>query len=187
MDWPTLRARRRDGPGIGAVAVMALLAFFSIRGCSPPPSTGPSSVVTEPSARLQATVTRVADGDTISVRIGDSGAEEEIRMIGVDTPETVDPDEPVQCFGPEASDFTHKVLSPGTEVALEVGAEARDAYGRLLAYVYLGGRMVNATLVRRGLARPLTIAPNDAKAALFERLALAAAQRRRGLWLSCPA
>ena len=68
---------------------------------------------------------------------------------------------------------------------LVFGVERRDVYGRLLAYVYLGDRFVNAELVRRGLARTLTIPPNDRFAARFKRLEMAAARAGRGLWGAC--
>lgn len=185
MGW--IRSRRRDGPGPGALVTMAALALLLARGgCEPPVASRPAGgpVAPAPGERLGAEVTHVADGDTIGVSL--DGREEEVRLIGIDTPETVDPDEPVQCFGPEASRFTHQLLG-GRRVELEFDAERRDVYGRLLAYVYLDGRLVNAMLARRGLARTLTIAPNDSKAALFDRLATAASEAGRGLWASCPA
>ncbi|HEX7244202.1 MAG TPA: thermonuclease family protein [Solirubrobacterales bacterium] len=129
-----------------------------------------------------AVVTRVVDGDTIEARFG--GRTEDVRYIGIDTPETVKPDTPVQCFGPRASAFNHRLLE-GRRVRLVFGVERRDVYGRLLAYVHLGRRFVNATFVRRGLARTLTIPPNDRFAPLFERLELGAARRGRGLWGAC--
>ena len=104
-----------------------------------------------PPLRLEARVTRVIDGDTIEVRIG--RRRDEVRYIGVDTPETVKPGTPVQCFGPRASSFNHGLLE-GRRVRLVLGAERRDVYGRLLAYVHLGRLFVNAELVRRGLAGP---------------------------------
>jgi len=134
-------------------------------------------------ASAKAFVTRVVDGDTIEARIG--GREEDVRYIGVDTPETVKPDTPVQCFGPRASSFNHGLVER-RRVRLVFGVERRDVYGRLLAYVYLGRRFVNAMLVRRGLARSLTIAPNDRFAPLFRRLELRAARAGRGLWGACP-
>jgi micrococcal nuclease len=127
-------------------------------------------------------VARVVDGDTIEARIGDDV--EDVRLIGVDTPETVKPGAPVQCFGPRASDFSHRLLE-GRRVRLIFGEERRDVYGRLLAYVRLDGRFVNALLVGRGLARSLTIPPNDRFAPLFERLELRAARAGRGLWGAC--
>jgi micrococcal nuclease len=129
-----------------------------------------------------ALVTRVVDGDTIEVRIG--GRAEDVRLIGVDTPETVKPDTPVQCFGERASHFTKRRLT-GRRVRLVFGVERRDVYGRLLAYVYLRHRFFNPILVRRGLARSLTIPPNDRFAPRFRRLELAAARAGRGLWGAC--
>ncbi|HEV7771337.1 MAG TPA: thermonuclease family protein [Solirubrobacterales bacterium] len=137
---------------------------------------GPQSAIT--------LVTRVVDGDTLEARIG--GEIEDVRLIGVDTPETVDPDNPVQCFGPRASRFSHRLLG-GRRVRLVFGVERRDTYGRLLAYAYIGHRFVNAELVRRGLARTLSIPPNTLHRALFERLELAAGRAGRGLWGTCPA
>jgi micrococcal nuclease len=127
-------------------------------------------------------VLRAVDGDTIEVRL--DGAEEDVRYIGVDTPETVKPDTPVQCFGPQASTFNHRLVE-GRRVRLVFGEERRDAYGRLLAYVYLDGRFVNAELVRRGLARTLTIPPNDRFAGQLKRLEITAARAGRGLWGGC--
>jgi micrococcal nuclease len=134
-------------------------------------------------ASAEAFVARVVDGDTIEARIGDRL--EDVRYIGVDTPETVKPDTPVQCFGPRASTFNHGLVER-RRVRLVFGVERRDIYGRLLAYVYLGRRFVNAMLVRRGLARSLTIPPNDRFAPLFRGLELRAARAGQGLWGACP-
>jgi micrococcal nuclease len=136
----------------------------------------------EPPASATALVTRVVDGDTVEVAL--DGGEEDVRYIGVDTPETVKPDTPVQCFGPQASAFNHHLVE-GRRVRLVFGVERRDVYGRLLAYVYLGDRFVNAELVRRGLARTLTIPPNDRFAGRLKRLQMAAARAGRGLWGDC--
>jgi micrococcal nuclease len=127
-------------------------------------------------------VTRVVDGDTVEVRL--DGEIEDVRYIGVDTPETVKPGAPVDCFGPQASGFNHRLVER-RRVRLVFGEERRDVYGRLLAYVYLGDRFVNAELVRRGLARTLTIAPNDRFAERLKRLEIAAARAGRGLWGAC--
>jgi micrococcal nuclease len=133
-------------------------------------------------AEAKAYVVRAVDGDTIEVRLG--GHLEDVRYIGIDTPETVKPGAPVQCFGPRASDFNHGLVEH-RRVRLVFGVERRDTYGRLLAYVHLGGRFVNAILVRRGLARSLTIPPNDRYAPVFRRLELRAARAGRGLWDAC--
>jgi micrococcal nuclease len=136
---------------------------------------GPASAVVS--------VIRAVDGDTIEVRL--DGHREDVRYIGVDTPETVKPGTPVQCFGPRASRFQHRLVE-GRRLHLVFGVERRDIYGRLLAYAYIGHRFLNAELVRRGLARTLTIPPNDRFSARFERLQLAAARAGRGLWGACP-
>jgi micrococcal nuclease len=130
----------------------------------------------------RAFVTRAVDGDTIEARV--EGRLEDVRYIGVDTPETVKPGTPVQCFGHRASDFDRRLVEQ-RRLRLVFGAERRDAYGRLLAYAYIGHRFVNAELVRRGLARTLTIPPNTLHSALFERLELDAARAGRGLWGAC--
>ena len=127
-------------------------------------------------------MTRVVDGDTIEVSL--DGRSEDVRLIGVDTPETVKPNTPVQCFGERASHFTKRRLT-GRRARLVFGVERRDVYGRLLAYVYLHGRFFNPILVRHGLARSLTIPPNDRFAPRFRHLELAAARAGRGLWGAC--
>jgi micrococcal nuclease len=105
-----------------------------------------------------ATVTRVVDGDTIEISPAVDG-NEEVRLIGVDTPETKDPNEEVEPYGPEASGFATSELE-GREIGLEFDAERTDRYGRLLAYVYLGEEMFNETLVEEGYAQTLFIPPN---------------------------
>ena len=131
-----------------------------------------------------ARVVRVVDGDTVVVRTG--GHEERVRYIGVDTPESVKPGTPVQCFAKAAS-AANKRLVEGQEVRLVGDAEARDRYGRMLAYVYRkrDGLFVNAELVRRGYAKPLTIPPNVRFADRFAALAREARVARRGLWRAC--
>jgi micrococcal nuclease len=138
-------------------------------------------------ADLFGRVTRVVDGDTVKVRFESGRGTRTIRYIGVDTPESVKPGEPVQCYANEASDF-NKRLVEGRRVRLEVGRERTDRYGRLLAYVYVRGadkRFVNAELLRRGYARTLAIPPNTDRAAMFAELERRARDRHRGLWSVC--
>jgi micrococcal nuclease len=170
---------RRDVWRRGQLGSLALLLIAALLIVRPWERTGAGGGP----ASAKAFVTRVVDGDTIEARI--DGREEDVRYIGVDTPETVKPDTPVQCFGPRASSFNHALVER-RRVRLVFGVERRDIYGRLLAYVYLGRRFVNAMLVRRGLARSLTIAPNNRFALLFQRLELGAARTGRGLWGACP-
>ena len=129
-----------------------------------------------------ARVERVVDGDTIVVRL--DGRSERVRYIGVDTPESVKPGERVQCFG-KAAAAENRRLVEGRAVRLSYDAEARDRYGRLLAYVWRGDLLVNAELIRLGYGKPLEIAPNLAHAAQLRRLASAARRERRGLWSRC--
>jgi micrococcal nuclease len=123
-----------------------------------------------------ATVQRVVDGDT--VRLAGLGS---ARLIGIDTPEVYGGR--VECFGPEASAFARSVLRRGSRVRYRVGAEPRDRYGRLLAYVWLpDGHLFNAVLAERGYATALTIPPNDDLAPRFRAAEKRARAHRRGLW-----
>lgn len=164
--------------GWGSLALLLLVALVLLRPWESLDELGRDGTP----ATATVVVGRVVDGDTVEVRLG--GETEDVRYIGVDTPETVKPGAPVDCFGPQASAFNHRLVE-GRRVRLVLGEERRDVYGRLLAYVYLGDRFVNAELVRRGLARTLTIPPNDRYAARFERLEIAASRAGRGLWGAC--
>jgi len=128
---------------------------------------------------------RVIDGDTIVAQV--DGREERVRYIGIDTPETVKPNTPVQCFGPQAHDLNARLLgTAGTQLTLRFDRELRDRYGRLLAYVFRGdGLFVNARLVAAGAARTLAIAPNTARAAQLSELQHDARLAGRGLWGAC--
>lgn len=132
-----------------------------------------------------ARVVRVVDGDTVQVE--QDGRTDRVRYIGVDTPESVKPDTPVQCWGHEASRANARLVA-GRDVRLVAGEEPRDRYGRLLAYVYRSsdGLFVNAALVRDGEARTLTIPPNDRYAERFAALQRQAQRDGRGLWGACP-
>ncbi|MCU1465456.1 MAG: nuclease (SNase domain protein) [Actinomycetia bacterium] len=134
-------------------------------------------------ARFDATVVHVADGDTIVVDV--AGRTEKVRILGADTPEVADPRKPVQCYGPEASAYTKTRLAPGTRVSLETDTEVRDKYGRLLAYVYVGGVRYDDELLRLGLARLLIIPPNGVHARAMLQAELDARAAGRGLWSAC--
>jgi micrococcal nuclease len=168
---------------LGAPAfIAAVVLALALSRCG----TGGGSA--EPPGPIQARVTHVVDGDTIDVSMPDGG-EETVRYIGIDTPETVKPGTPVQCGGPKAHEVNERLVG-GRTVTLRFDRERRDVYGRLLAYVHLrraGGRplFVNAALVRRGLARTLTIPPNDSFAELLARLAAKAGAAGRGIWGHC--
>ena len=132
-----------------------------------------------------ATVVAVSDGDTIDVDLG--GNTESVRLLGIDTPETHHPTKPVECYGAEASARTAELLAEGSRVKLVRDTEARDRYGRLLAYVYRADDdlFVNLSLVTDGFADALDIAPNNAHAAELARAVGAARNAGVGLWGAC--
>jgi len=162
-----------------SLAALAVALCSAVCGCSAPVGDGGQKADTAP-------VVRVVDGDTI--RVGLPSGEEPVRYIGIDTPESVKPGSPVECFAKRASAYNERLVG-GERVRLVYDVERRDRYGRLLAYVYRArdNRFVNARLVRRGYAVPLTIPPNVAHAEQFRALASAARRAGRGLWSSCPA
>ena len=127
-------------------------------------------------------VERVVDGDTIIVSA--PGGRERVRYIGIDTPESVAPGRPVECYGPEASAANRRLVE-GREVRVVPGAETRDRYGRLLAYVYAGPKFVNGALVRSGAADTLTIEPNSERAGELAALRRQARSEGAGMWGSC--
>ncbi|MCU1355545.1 MAG: nuclease (SNase domain protein) [Acidimicrobiales bacterium] len=170
-------ARRRV---IGAAAC-ALLAV----ACTHP---GPTTVAIPGSTArgVAMTVQHVVDGDTADLETP-AGDVERVRLLGIDTPETVKPNTPVQCFGPEASARAKALLPAGTEVVVQRDAEARDRYGRLLAYVWRrrDGLFVNRSLVADGYARILSISPNTAHAPDLAAARAAAQAAGAGLWGRC--
>ena len=127
-------------------------------------------------------VIAVVDGDTLDVLW--AARRERVRLLGVDTPETVDPHRPVGCFGPEASAFTHRRLQ-GRDVRLRFDRQRRDRFGRLLAFVEVDGRRFNDELLAGGYARLLVIPPNGRYARVMLDRELEARSARRGLWGAC--
>ncbi len=134
----------------------------------------------------QAKVVEVIDGDTVVLDFGDQTAI--VRLLGIDTPETVHPDKPVECFGPEASSRTTELLPAGAAVTVERDIEARDRFDRLLAHLRLvdDGTHVNLTLVHEGMADTLIIEPNRAYASQMRAAAAQARTTGLGLWSGCP-
>lgn len=132
-----------------------------------------------------AVVGYVVDGDTVDLLIG--GEDERVRLIGIDTPETVSRDVPVQCFGAEASAALTGLLPPGTVVRIERDQEARDRFGRLLLYLYRAedGLFVNQWLVEQGFADTMFFEPNTTFEGPFTRVRNDARAEGRGLWAAC--
>ncbi len=127
-----------------------------------------------------ATVVRVVDGDTIEISPAIAGAED-VRLIGVDTPETKDPEEGVEPYGKEASAFATDELT-GRRVGLEFDVERIDQYDRLLAYVYVGGEMFNEELVEKGYAQAYPYPPNTKYQSRFAEAQEEARAGGRGIW-----
>ena len=161
-------------------ALVAVVAAVSLAGwrLGTARSHASGSGADPPSVRVIA----VVDGDTLDVAWG--GRQERVRLLGVDTPETVDPHRPVGCYGPEASAFTHRRLQ-GRVVRLRFDRERRDRYGRLLAYVEVDGHRFNDELLTGGYARLLVIPPNGRHGRAMLDEELEARSARRGLWGAC--
>ena len=128
---------------------------------------------------LGGVVVKVVDGDTIHVRLGDRV--EKVRYIGVNTPELRHPTQGEQAGSREAREANRRLVA-SRQVRLELDARARDRYGRLLAYVWVGETMVNAELVDQGYAQVMTVPPNVRYQQLFLRLQRDAREAGRGLW-----
>ena len=170
---------------VGVVVGAALLASGCGRADPMPVVVGTAGPA--PVLEANAVVKEVIDGDTLVVRI--AGRDERVRLVGIDSPETKDPEEPVQCFGPEATAAIAALLPAGTPIRLERDVEARDRYDRLLVYVFRAddGLFVNLELARGGYVRPLWIAPNRAYAPELDAAIADARRAGRGLWGACPA
>lgn len=125
-------------------------------------------------------VTRVIDGDTIEIEGG-----QHIRYIGIDTPETVDPRKPVQCFGVEASNKNKELVS-GKRVRLVKDVSETDKYGRLLRYIYVGDTFINLELVKQGYAYSSSYPPDIKYQSQFTDAQRLAKEQNRGLWGACP-
>jgi micrococcal nuclease len=158
-----------------AFATLILLLGLVV-ACSSDRASNPSSIE---AAHPFPAVTRAIDGDTIVVEgVGT------VRLIGVDTPETVDPRRPVEYFGKEASDFT-KQLATGKPARLEFDQDRTDRYGRTLAYVYLQPEnlLLNAEIIRQGYGFAYTDFPFRMMER-FRALEREAREAGRGLWAS---
>lgn len=139
---------------------------------------------------VQAVIVRAVDGDTAVVKV--DGQEKRVRFLGVDTPETVHPNKPVQFYGKEASNFTKESLN-GRRVWLEYDSNPQDRYGRHLAYIWLKNpktideasireNMFNAKLLLGGYAKVMIIRPNKRYEAEFKKFQAEAQRAKLGVW-----
>jgi micrococcal nuclease len=129
-------------------------------------------------------VTNVLDGDTFEIKIGKSIWK--VRMLGIDTPETLDPRKGVECFGHEASDKTKEILS-NKQIGLDLDSsqEEIDKFNRLLAYVYLDHQFINKYLLENGFAREYTYNKAYKFQKDFKKAEKEAKNNKIGLWKSC--
>ena len=169
-----------------AVVVVLRIATTSHGVPSAPPVIDPGSVESPPvpATAFLASVVRVVDGDTFLARVAGGGQALRVRVIGVDTPETVKPNTPVRCYGPQASHFTKRLLTPGEQVRAshEAGGDV-DRYGRQLWDVWLpDGRFLESVLVASGAARAYPFPPQTEYAPLLASLQSRARTQGRGLW-----
>jgi micrococcal nuclease len=125
-------------------------------------------------------VKRVIDGDTIELTDG-----RKVRYIGINSPEIVDPEHPVECFGQEAKAENSKLVE-GKVVQMEKDVSETDKYGRLLRYIYVDAIFMNDYLVRQGFAYATTYPPDIRNSNLIHLAQTEARINNRGLWSSCP-
>ncbi|WP_025028034.1 thermonuclease family protein [Caldalkalibacillus mannanilyticus] len=153
--------------------LVCFISLFLLSACSEPSSMGDIE---------EGTVLRVVDGDTIKVKL--NGVEETVRLLCIDTPEMKDKrfDGP-QPFAEEATEFVTDMLS-GKKVELELGlGNGRDKYGRLLAYVYVDGQMINERLLEEGLARVAYVySPNTKYVDQFREIQRQSQKEGKGIW-----
>ena len=166
---PTERLVRRALPILLLLIIAGLQAW---RGCS-----AEQAVVPENLPAGEYPLRRVVDGDTLLLRDG-----RRVRLMGVDTPETVKEDTPVQPWGPEATQFTRE-FTAGGNLRLQFDRERLDQYGRYLAYVWVGDRMLNEELLRAGLARwEPGYHYSPAMKTRFRKAQREAQEAHRGIW-----
>lgn len=178
--------------GAVPLRVALVLAVLGLGACAGSPGSGSAPAVPEdpspPADAFSATVQRVVDGDTFIARQtrGD-GRALRVRLIGIDAPESVQPDAPVECFGPEAATALAALLPAGSTVsgAYQAGGPV-DQFGRQLWDVWLDdGRFVQAELVRQGAVEARAYRPHTRHADLLDRLEDAARSDDAGLHGAC--
>jgi micrococcal nuclease len=140
-------------------AGLATAAALALSGCNASTTKEAGDTASLNSNAHEAIIVRVIDGDTFVAST--EGGEKTVRLLNVDTPETKDPNAPIECMGPEAAQALEKLLPVGAKVRLELDQEPLDKYGRTLAGVLdSSGRLVNAEVARQGLGVPVLFEPN---------------------------
>jgi micrococcal nuclease len=138
-----------------------------------------SKIENDKSELVQYEVIRVIDGDTVELKNG-----ERLRYNDIDTPETVHPSKPIECYGPEASKENEELVE-GEIILVELGNPKKDKYGRLLGYVFVGDKFVNAELVKGGYAEVNSYGNPGSKIDELMNMEKDAKQKSIGLWGKC--
>jgi len=180
-----LEVRRLEARWLRAAVLASIVAAGACSATGPegaPELSGGGSPTADRATDANALVTRVIDGDTVEARFG--GRVLDVRLIGIDTPESVAPGQPVECYALAASRFTGHELE-GERVRLEFDVERLDRFGRTLAYVWLGPELFNETLVRLGYAFVTTYPPNVQYVDRLRDAQREARANERGVWGRC--
>ena len=164
---------------MGRRLLLSVLILGAAVSCS---SRDDARTTSDPDGRTRVRVARVVDGDTVHVDL--EGDDVTIRLIGIDTPESVQPGSPVECYARRASDYTRERLD-GATVDLEFDLERTDRFGRTLAYVWIGDELFNGTLVERGFATVTTFPPNVKHVDEFTEAQHEARGAGLGVWGAC--
>lgn len=171
-----------------AVAAVGAMMVLAVSGCAQ----APAEPVKEPDPQLvppadKAVVDRVVDGDTLIIK--GQGKPLRVRLIGVDAPESVKPNSPVECYGPESAAFLKELLPAGSQIKLEADLVAgdKDQYGRLLRTVFTkDGSNVSVAIAAAGMGREYVYQGKPSRYAEEIRTAQAQAQQAgTGLWSAC--
>lgn len=136
---------------VGVILIGAVISWLQGLGEDPPEDRSEEAEA--------GTLVRVVDGDTVIVEL--EGQEERVRLLNIDTPESVHPSQPVECLGPESSAHMESLVEPGDEVVLEFDQERTDQYDRLLAGVWAGDMLLNVQMAVDGYGVPVHYPPND--------------------------
>lgn len=165
--------------------IILLLFMFLVVGCDELETIiEDTATATEESTtdKELVTIDRVIDGDTVIVEFED-GDTERIRLLLIDTPESVHPEKEPQPYGKEASEFAKNVLQEGKEVELEKGNPERDNYDRLLAYIWVDGENFNQLMIEEGFARVgYVYEPNTKYLDDFEKAQEQAEEEGENIW-----
>lgn len=169
--------------------VVVGVTLLAVGACSPGGGSGspPDGI---PADSQRAVVVRVVDGDTVVLRGEGDGVvaadDARVRLLEIDAPESVAPDRPVECFGPQAAAELAELLPAGSRVWAQPDEELTDDYDRLLLYLWTDdGEFVNLEMVREGFAAVVLYAPNDRYIEPVHRAEDEARAEERGMWGAC--